>query len=262
MIGKVTRDCREIWKFRYVLTNRVATQLRMRYHYSLLGFFWSLLNPLLLLAVLTVIFSALWHRDPRETAFYLFSGRLPWTFFSETLLNGSRSIIAGENLLRNVYLPKIMFICETMLFSLCNFLFEIVALFILFFLLGMPIHSSIIIFPVAVALLTVFAFGGAILLSALTVYFRDLEHLTNTVLYALFFLSPILFRLDQLSPKAQQMARLNPMVVFLGLFQDCLFYGRWPEMSTYVLAGGMATGLLLIGYVGFSSLEDNFIYRL
>ena len=262
MIDKVRRDCCEIWEFRYVLMNRVMTQLRMRYHHSVLGFLWSLLNPLLMLAVLTVIFSALWHQDPKETAFYLFSGRLPWTFFNEVLLNGSRSIIGGENLLRNVYFPKILLPIETLVFSLCNFFFEITALFLLFTLAGMPVHSSIIIFPIAVVLLMLFSFGGALILSALTVYFRDLEHLTNTALYALFFLSPILYRIDQLSPHAQRLARINPIATFLGLFQDCLFYGQWPAWHSYAMAAAMSVGLLLIGYVIFSRLEDNFIYRL
>jgi len=260
-LGLPLEDFRRVRESRHVLWNLVNIRLTVRYHRSLLGFLWSLLNPLLTLSVLALVFSQLLEKDLKVYAIYLFSGRVPWSFFSELVNTGGRSMISAEGMIKKVRLPCLIFPLQSLLVSLTNFVLSLVALLILSLLIRPELPIQLVMVPLAIVLLAIFSFGFILLLTTLTTYFRDLEHITSVFLRAWFFLSPILYSPERLKGHAY-LLYFNPMTYYLELFHDAIHYGRWSSPHVVGMAAALAFGMLFIGYVAFKSKERDFVYRL
>jgi ABC-2 type transport system permease protein/lipopolysaccharide transport system permease protein len=264
-IGWLRADVATIAHFRYALVHLIASRLSVRYQRSALGFLWTLLTPLLNLSVQAVIFSMLLNRPLRTYAVYLFAGMLPWQFFAATLSNGARSMITNEDLIRKMYVPKLLFPLATMLGHAIDLLFATVALFLLLQVIRAPIHPQLVVLPVAIALVMLFAMGLALILMVLNTYYRDVEQVIPVALQAWYFASPVLWHVDWAGERAGQLARLvslNPMAHLLEPFHAIFSDGVWPSAAQWGSAGLLAGGTMLLGYLVYKQYEERLIYRL
>jgi ABC-type polysaccharide/polyol phosphate export permease len=250
-------DLRRFWP---VVQNMVVQELRVRYQRSFLGFVWTLLNPILMMVILSWVFGQIMHEVPNY-ALFLFAGMVPWSFLNISLNECAFSIINNEGLIRKIYLPKLVFPLVRVLIALVTFVLSLAALFVLLFPLGARPSFALLFLPVAIALLGMFALGLGLIVATLNTFYRDCGHLIAVVLQAWYFATPILFPIDRFTD-AQWRLRLNPAFYFIEIFHDILYAGHWPRMSLVATAALVAALSVGIGYAVFKSQEHKMVFRL
>jgi ABC-type polysaccharide/polyol phosphate export permease len=260
--GAVRDDVHLLRQFWPVVQNMVVQDLRVRYQRSVLGFFWTLLNPILMMAVMTIVFANLLGRgDWRAYAIYLFSGQLPWTLLATSLNDCAFSMIHNESLIRKIYVPKFIFPLNRVLFNLVTFLLSLGALFLLLLPLGARPTWPLVMLPVSIAIFVVFVFGIGLFLSVINTFYRDCGHLIGVVLQAWFFTTPILYEADQYKSQPWFLS-LNPAYAFIRQFHRIIRDGMWPGPSTLAVSALLAAISLGIGYATYKSYEDKLVFRL
>lgn len=256
-------NLRQLFRYRGLIQTLVTRELKARYRGSVLGFFWSFVNPLLLLLVYTFVFSVVlpgFRGDLEPYALFLFCGLLPWTWFSSALLESSNSLIAHGNLIKKVLFPAEILPVVAVLSNMFHYLFAlpILGLFLAFYARPLSL-VELAWFPVVVFVQLVLTLGLALVLSALTVHFRDLRDILGNLLTLWFFSTPILYPMSQLPPVGKRFMDINPFTHLAISYQEILFYdgpfGHWRWLLA-LLAGSVA--FFLVGFAIFDRLRDSF----
>ncbi len=267
--GVLRGDARELTKFWPVVQNMVSQDLRIRYHRSVLGFFWSLLNPILMMATLTCVFSQVFGLlDWKDYGIYLFAGMIPWTLFAGSLGDCSNCIVHSEGLIRKIYIPKLVFPIAKVLINLTTFVLSMVALYCLVALFGAKITPAMLMLPVVTVLFASFALGLGLVLAVANTFFRDTSHLVIVILQAWYFATPIIWGHSGpggrggLTPAIEARCWLNPAFPFVRMFQLIIRDGQWPTLTLFLAAAGIASVSLGIGYVTFKIHENKLVFRL
>jgi lipopolysaccharide transport system permease protein len=215
LIGRWREDITSNFRYQYLLSNLVRRDLKVRYRNSFFGVLWSLLNPLLMMLVFSLVFAKLIPReDIRQYAVFFLVGLLPWQFFTGSLMSGSSSITGSTQLVKKVHFPRILLPTASTISNLVNFLIAFLVLLVFLFVsgIGLTIHSL----WVAPLLLTqiLFILGLVLLFSSMNVFYRDVIMILNVALLAMFFLTPIIYPLDWLGDTATILGiTFNPAVV-------------------------------------------------
>jgi len=240
----------------------VARELKARYRGSVLGFFWSFVNPLLLLLIYTFIFTVVMPgvrgAGLEPFSLFMFCGILPWTWFSSSLLESSNVLIAGGNLIRKVLFPAEVLPIVTVLAGLVHFLFGLPILAAFFLYYRVPLTTTDLLWlPLVIAIQLILTLGLALMVSALTVHFRDLRDLLANLMTLWFFATPIVYPLSQAPERVRRLLNLNPFTHLAVAYQQVLFvpgpFAQWPRL----LAIGAASVIVLaLGYVVFDRLRD------
>jgi len=250
------------YRFREVFFNLLSQDLKIRYKRTVLGYFWSLLNPVLQLAVLSAVFSQIMRLGIKDYTLFLFSGTLAWTFLSNSLLSSSSALLENENFIKKVYLPKLIFPLSKVCLRLVDFFFSLVALGIIMAVLGFAFKITIVLIPLALAILFVFTLGLSVLLSVCTVYFRDINYLIGVFLQLLYFLTPIIYPLDTLQSKYRVVLQFNPLYPPILLFQKLIYYGQVPLPIEWLSASLLALTSAVIGFGVLSLLDEDVVFRM
>ncbi len=253
---------RTLYRYRQLIAALTARDLKARYRGSLLGFFWSLANPLLLLAVYTLVFTKFFPQQVvRPYPLFLFAGILPWTFFSAAVLESTSSITSNAGLIKKVMFPAEALPLVVVLSHLVHFALAIpvlLAAILIFTLLGQTtIYVTILCVPLLMLVQTCFVAGVAMTVSSASVLFRDLRDLITNLLQLGFFITPIIYLIDKIDSRAlRALLRLNPMTPFVIAYQDVLFFGRLPSLSDIFLMLAYAFCSLALGTSVFDRLRD------
>src|SRR3954471_24397504 len=264
------RNLAQLVRYRGLIQSLVARELKARYRGSVLGFFWSFINPLLLLLVYTFVFTVVMPsaHDKRiePYALFMFCGILPWTWFTSSLNESAGVLISGGNLIKKVLFPAEVLPIVTVLSNMIHFLFGLVVLagFLLYY--RRPLHpSELALFPLAVLVQLLLTTGFALLLSALTVHFRDIRDILSNLLTFWFFATPIIYPYflfeDPLQPVKWQakVLKLNPFTHIAITYQEILFFeGPVGHLKWLLLLGVLAVPFFLFGYFVFDRLRDTF----
>jgi lipopolysaccharide transport system permease protein len=240
----------------------VARELKARYRGSVLGFFWSFVNPLLLLLIYTFVFTVVMPgargAGLEPFALFLFCGILPWVWFSSSLLEASNVLIAGGNLIKKVLFPAEVLPIVTVLAGLVHFALglPILAAFLLYY--RTPIDAiDLVWFPLVVFVQLLLTIGLALFVAALTVHFRDVRDLLQNVLTLWFFATPIIYPLEQVPDRMRRWLNLNPFTHLAVAYQELLFrpgpFTDWPRLFA---VGAVAVIAFLIGYSVFDRFRD------
>jgi ABC-type polysaccharide/polyol phosphate export permease len=259
-VACLRQDYQELFRFWPVVQNMVVQELRVRYQRSFLGFVWTLLNPILMMVILSWVFSHMMDHF-RHYPLFLFAGMVPWSFLSISLNDCAFSIINNEGLIRKIYLPKLVFPLVRVLIALVTFVLSLGALFVLMLPLGARPSFALLFLPVAIALLGIFALGLGLIVATLNTFYRDCGHLIAVVLQAWYFATPILFPIEKFGD-AQWRIRLNPAFYFIEIFHDIMYAGQWPRISLVATAALVAALSVGIGYAVFKSQEHKMVFRL
>jgi ABC-type polysaccharide/polyol phosphate export permease len=272
-LAAIRDDLTAFLRFRFVVQHLVVTQLKLRYHRSVLGICWTLLNPLLLLSVQALAFSQILRIEARTYTLYLFSGLIFWQFFSNAIESGSRSLIHNERIIRAVSAPKLIFPLTDVLVALIHSGFTLGAFFLLALAFGAPVHAQLILLPAGVVLLAVFTFGLVLIVMTLMTFFRDFGHIIGVLLSACYFGSPILYP-PQFGNRFEAVLRYNPLSYYLEFFHDALVSasfltqtpgatgGVWPSLETWVIASVCSAVSLVSGYLVYKMFEHDYIFHL
>lgn len=258
---RLLQDRCELPRFWPVIQNLVTQELRVRYQRSILGFFWTLLNPLLMMVILSWVFSNLFH-SLENYSVYLFSGMVPWGLLSGSVNECAMCIIANEALIRKIYVPKLVFPLSRVLINLVTLVLSLVSLFVLLGPLGARPSWPMLLLPVVIVLFLAFTMGLSLIVATANTFYRDCGHFVGVFLQAWYFATPILYSAQSFPEAAQWRFRLNPAYYFIELFHDILYHGHWPPFQTLALACAIALGSLGIGYALFKSQEDKMVFRL
>jgi ABC-type polysaccharide/polyol phosphate export permease len=253
---------RNLLRYRQLITALTARDLKARYRGSILGFFWSLANPLLLLGVYTLVFTRFFHRpDIKAYPLFLFAGILPWTFFAGSVLESTTAITSNAGLVKKVMFPAEALPLVVVLSHLVHFLFAIpillLALFAAVFAGSVELSGFILLAPVIILLQAIFVSGIALAISSTSVLFRDLRDLITNLLQLGFFLTPVIYLLDSIqAPWMRGLLRLNPMTPFVASYQSIFFFGRSPSTLDLTLMVLYAAGSAALGIMIFDRLRD------
>jgi ABC-type polysaccharide/polyol phosphate export permease len=163
----------EIYQYREVLYSILSRELKVKYKRTYLGYLWSLLNPVLQMAVLAAVFSHIVNKGVKDYTLYLFSGLLAWNFFSTTVQTSSRSLLENENFIKKIYLPKVLFPLSKLCMRWIEFIFSLVALSLIGLVIGMKVKATVLLLPFAMISLSTFTLGLSLIAAIATVYFRD-----------------------------------------------------------------------------------------
>lgn len=254
----------QIFRARALLVALTSRDLKARYRGSILGYFWSLANPLLMLAVYTFVFTVFWKPrfDVQPYALFLFTGILPWTFFSGAALESTTAISANSALIKKVTFPGEILPLVVVSAHLVHLILALPILFgalvIARLTVGTPIGVSLTALPAIVLLLAIFVAGVALAFSAIAVLFRDLRDIVANLLTLGFFLTPILYSAQSVfsTPVLGYVWRINPMTPFVIAFQDIFFFSRFPTTIDWILMILYALTSIVVGLIIFDRLRD------
>jgi lipopolysaccharide transport system permease protein len=251
----------ELFRYRNLLVELVLSELRLRYRRSVLGFLWTLLNPLLMMLVLTLVFSTVMRFAVKDYAILLFCGLLPWIFFSQSVNLSLMSIVGKGPLLKKVYMPKVVIPLSAVIATFVNFSLSLVPLSLILLALGHRVGVSVAFVPVAMFMLAAFTAGVSLLFACLNVFFRDFTHMTEVVLQAWFYASPVIYTIDMIPEAYRPAFAWNPVVYLVECFRAPIFAGQLPAANTIALAAGSSVAALVLGLFVFSRYEHQFVHK-
>ena len=246
-------------QYRPLLKELVGRDLKIKYRRSFLGYLWSLLNPLLMMCVMTLVFSYMFRFDIPNYPLYLITGQTLWTFFNESTNMSMYSVLQNGALIKKVYIPKFIFPVSRVLSSFVTMSFSLVAILIVMVFTRSAFHWTIMLFPIPLLLLLLFSMGIGMILYALSVYFRDITHLYSVLTLAWMYLTPTFYPVSALPENVQPLVLANPMCSYITFFRGIVLYGSVPELALWIKCIAASVVALAVGLAVFRKLQRNFI---
>lgn len=233
-----------------------------RYKRSVFGVFWTMLQPLGMMIVMTIVFSQLFARVEGYAA-YILSGLISWTFFSQTTMASLKDVVSGGSLSRKIYVPHTAFAISSIITGMVNLAISIIPLVLITLLIGKSITGAILFIPISIFILSAFALGIGLFLSTFAIHFPDIKEMYDIILRAWLYLTPIIYP-ETILPVTYRfwILHLNPMYYMIKLFRDPVYNGIVPSMHILLASIAIAAFTLLAGWVYFSKQADSFAYKI
>jgi homopolymeric O-antigen transport system permease protein len=247
-------------RYRQLIWALALKELTVRYKRSVLGFMWALLNPALLMLVLSAVFSTIMRFPIPHYPIFLLSVLLPWTFFSQSLSYGVESIVGNAELIKKVSVATLVFPMAAVVANLINLLLSLLPLALLVPLMGHPFHWTWIYLPVPILALSIFTLGMCFLFAAANVYYRDVAHMIQVLLSAWFYLTPIIYSLDFIPEKQHWLFKLNPLIYVINGFRLAVYYGQLPSAKSIAASFACAFAALFLGFAVFRRYQHDFVF--
>ena len=246
-------------KYKPLIYELVTRDLKIKYRRSFLGYVWSLLNPLMMMAIMSVVFSYMFRFDIPNYPLYLICGQTLWSFFNESTNASMLSIVINGPLIRKVYIPKYIFPISRVLSSFVTMSFSLVAILIVMLVTRVSITWKLILLPIPLLFLLLFCMGVGMALSAVAVYFRDALHLYTVVCMAWMYVTPIFYPVSALPEKVAFFFQFNPLYHYVTFFREVVLYGSVPALTVWLGTIGFGLVAFGIGLTVFRKLQHNFI---
>ncbi|MCI9538623.1 MAG: ABC transporter permease [Eubacterium sp.] len=250
---------REIYEYRTMIVSLIRRDLRGRYKGSALGFAWTFLNPLLQLGVYTVVFSTIMRAGIEDYYLFLFVALIPWLFFSTSVSAGASCVMAQKEMVKKIYFPREVLPIAHVTCQLVNMLLSFVVVFAVLLLSGKGISLQALLYlPIVIVAEYFLAISITMIVSAVTVYLRDLEHVLVILTMAWQFLTPVMYSIDMVPEELRSIFNINPMTPIIVAYRDILYYKRLPEIGNLLHGFVLSTILLVIGWLVFGRLKKHF----
>lgn len=251
---------RQLVQYRYALRNFVARELKVMYSNSALGVVWSLFAPLLMMLVFTVVFTFIMPNGIQKYPVFLLSGLLPWNFFNGAVLGAASAVVGNGHLVNRVYFPREILPLAVVLSNAINFLIALVMLFAFIGVFGIALTESVAWLPALVLVQLAFTVGLGLLLAAVNVYFRDTQAILGVLMLAWFFLTPVVYSVDNIANSTikQALLALNPMAALVVNYRQILYTGGPLDVSLLAVTAAEAALALLVGLLVFRKLSPAF----
>jgi len=265
---------RELWRYRELVMNLVVRDLKVRYKNSVLGIAWSWLNPLLMMAVFTVVFTVI-NRAPSNIQHYpvfILAGILPWNFFSASVVGATASIVGNSYLLKKVYFPREVLPLTAILSNMVNFLIALPVFFGMALVFGVTLTPWVLFVPIVLLVQVIFSVGIGLTLATLNVYYRDTQIIMEVLMLAWFFVTPIFWDARVMPetkvlfgivwPVQRLVYILNPMASIIASYRDTMYWGVQPALDFFMRSTLTAVVILVLGYVVFHRFSPSFAEEL
>ena len=249
---------KNIYNYRELLKNNVKKEIRGRYKNSILGVFWTFLNPLLQLAVYALIFPLILKTTQQYYVIFVCIGLIPWTFFTVSVSQSAYTIIANGNIIKKVYFPREILPISVVTSGMINFLISTSIIIVFCFIYGLGLTKYVLFFPIIMIIQFILQLGIAFILSAVTVYFRDLEHFVQILLQVMFYATPIVYGKKDIPEAFSFIIKLNPVAHLINAYRSIFYDQSVPNMKNLGILFGASTVFCIIGYFVFKKLQRGF----
>lgn len=258
---------KEIVRHRELIFTLVSRELKARYRGTVLGFFWSLVNPLLLMIVYTVVFGFIiggarapgFEGNKWMYALFLFNGILPWTWFSSSLLESANVLNVQGALIKKIKFPVEVLPIMVVTTNMVHFILGLPVLIAFFLIFGKALTPWVLFLPVSLLVQYIFTLGLCFLVSALTVHFKDIKDILTNLITLWFFATPIIYPYESVPRALQYVLNLNPMTHIIESYHYAFFVGSMPHYKRFGITILVGLMFLFLGYLLFDRLRDTFV---
>lgn len=250
------------FKYQPLLRELVMRDIKVRYRHSFLGMVWTVLNPLLMMIVLSIVFSNMFQMNIDNFPVYVLIGQIIFNFNSEATNNGMNAIVWNSALIKKVYIPKYLFPMSNVFSSLINFGFSFVALLLVMIFTKATFYPTLLTLWIPLTYLMVFSLGLSLILCSINVFFRDMQHLYSVFITAWMYLSAIFYSVEIVPEELLPIINLNPLYQYITFFRQIIMQGTFPSLQTNLICMVISGGSLLLGIFVFFKLQDNFILHI
>lgn len=247
-------------KYRFLFEELVKRDFKKKYKRTILGMIWSIISPLLTLLVMALVFTKFFGRTTEHYIIYLFCGNLLFTYFNDATNGGMRSLMSNAGIFTKVDVPKYMFLLSRNVQAFINFLLTLVVFFVFVIIEGIPFHWNFLLLIYPIACITLFNIGVGMVLSALYVFFRDIEYLYSVFTMLLMYLSAIFYNINAYALKIQYLFYMNPVYVYIRYFRKIVIDNTIPEPSFHLLCAFYALFMLFLGCWMYKKYNHKFLY--
>ena len=248
------------WRYRFLLSNLINRDIKVKYRRSKLGILWSVLNPLMMMCVLTLVFSHIFRFGIKNYAVYILSGQLIFNYFTESTTMSMESVIGYSPLMKKVYVPKYIFPLEKSCFAFVNMVFSLIALVVVMFLTGASFYPTFVLAVYPLFTLFFFSLGVGLFLSSSAIFFRDIIHLWSVFTTALMYASAIIYPVSMLEGSLMgYLIYLNPIFWYIDAFRQVTIYGNMLSFAHIAVCAVCAVISMIVGSVVFKKGQDRFI---
>lgn len=235
-------------------------EIKARYKQSFLGFFWIILNPFFQMIIMSFVFSNITRVSNLGVPYpiYLYAGLLPWTFFSSALNNSMSVLVEDASLIKKIYFPREVLILSTLFAKAFDFFLSTLIFFGLMIWFHIPFTPYLLLFIPIFAIQFLFTYSIALIVSALNLFYRDVQYLFTLIITLWFYLTPVLYAVEFFPPQYRWVFRINPMSVFINAYREVIFNRNFPNMSSLFIGIGISLVLFFVAFKIFKKLEGIF----
>ncbi len=260
MFTNFFKNFTNLYRYRFLLENLIRRDIKVKYRRSTLGILWSVLNPMLMMFVMTLVFSYFFRFDIENYPVYILSGQLIFNYFTESTNMAMESVIGYAPLIKKVYVPKYIFPLEKSCFSFINMCFSLVALLVVMFVTGAKFHLTFILAIYPMVTMFFFSLGIGLFLSSSAIFFRDIIHLWSVFTTALSYASAVFYPVSMLDGSIMGiLIRFNPVFWYIDAFRQVAVNGQMLTPAHIIVCAGCAVVSVLIGAKVFQKGQDRFI---
>ena len=253
---------KDLYNYRELLKTNIKKDVGGKYKNSVLGVLWSFINPLLQIAVYALVFQVILKSNIENYTVYLCCGLIPWQYFSSIVLRGAAVIVDNANIIKKVYFPREILPISIVASEGVNFLISTIIILGFVIFGGIGLSWNILWYFLIVAIQFIVSIGVALIVSSLTVYFRDLLHLLGIVIQLLFYATPIVYAINSVPANLQWIVKINPMSYLIEAYRSIFCNQTIPNFQGLLIALGMGIALCVVGYFIFNKLEKRFAEEL
>lgn len=253
------KHLKELFAYRHMINGLVKRDLRGRYKGSVLGFLWTFINPLMQLVVFTMVFSVIMRAGYEQYYLFLFVALIPWLFFSTSIQDGAICILREKDLIKKIYFPREVMPVAAVSGCFVNMLLTFIIIFIALFVSGRGVNPLALLYlPLVMIVEYILCLGIALIVSGLTVYFRDLQYILGIVTMALQYLTPVMYGADMVPQQYKVLFYLNPMTPIISIYRDILYWKVIPDIGTLLYSTVLGVICVVAGYFIFNKLQKGF----
>jgi len=252
---------KRIFSARYILWNMIAKELKAKYVSSVLGVWWAVITPLLIMVVITFVFTKVINISIENFPLFSLAGIMPWFFLTLALTDSTLSLIQKSKLLKQFTFPSEFIPISSILANFINFLIGLLFMLPVFIFFNRDVLSVLRYLPLVLLLHLLFTVGVGVMLSCVSVFLRDISHVLGVILMFWFWVTPVFYSIDMVPEAYRWVCNLNPMTIYIEFYRSILFRANALDLNTIFIASGVSVLVFLIGYIIFIKCESSFIKR-
>lgn len=253
---------KDLYNYRELLKTNVKKEIRGKYKNSFLGVLWSFLNPLLQIAVYAMVFPLILRNTQENYVIFLCCGLIPWTFFATSITRAAFTMVENGNILKKVYFPREILPISVVTSETVNFLISTVIIICFVFFGGLGISKYVMFYPLVLIVQYLLILAIALIVSSISVYVRDLQHLIGVALQLLFYAAPIVYAPESIPVEFKWVLDYNPMTYIINGYRDIFYNQAMPDITALSILLGISVIFCIIGYLIFNKLQKGFAEQL
>lgn len=254
---------KSLYNYRELLKTNVKKEIRGKYKNSFLGVLWSFLNPLLQILVYAIVFPLIMKNNEKSYVVFLCCGLIPWTFFSTAITRAAFTMIENGNIIKKVYFPREILPMSICISEAVNFLISTIIIIAFVLFNGLGLTTYILFYPIIYIVQFLLVLAISFIVSSVTVYIRDLQHLIGVALQLLFYATPIVYNANTIAGTGfEWVLAINPMTYIIGAYRDIFYNQVMPDIKSLLILGGILIVACVIGYMIFNKLQKGFAEEL